>query len=213
MKTDDLISMMAGDVAPVDRRLPARQMAQALLLGGLGSLLLMLPIYGLRPDLTVMLGVPLFWIKLAFPTTLTVGTLLVLRRLVRPGLRVGARWAGIALPGLALWLGGVTVLLSAPVAQRLPLLMGISWRSCPFNIALLSVPLFIGIFWAVRGMAPTRLRLTGAVAGLLAGASATMVYCLHCPEMGVPFWGVWYLLGILIPAAVGLLLGPRLLRW
>lgn len=213
MKTDDLISMMAGDVAPVDRRLPARQMAQALLLGGLGSLLLMLPIYGLRPDLTAMLGVPLFWIKLAFPTTLAVGTLLVLRRLVRPGLRVGARWAGIALPGLALWLGGVTVLLSAPAAQRLPLLMGISWRSCPFNIALLSVPLFIGIFWAVRGMAPTRLRLTGAVAGLLAGASATMVYCLHCPEMGVPFWGVWYLLGILIPAAVGLLLGPRLLRW
>jgi hypothetical protein len=51
------------------------------------------------------------------------------------------------------------------------------------------------------------------VAGLLAGATATMVYCLHCPEMGVPFWGVWYFLGILIPAAVGLLLGPRLLRW
>lgn len=213
MKTEDLISMMSSGVAPVDRRLPARQMAQALLLGGLGSLLLMLAIYGLRPDLTVMLGVPLFWIKLALPTTLAVGAMLVLRRLVRPGLRVGVRWAGIALPSLAVWAGGALVLVSAPVAQRLPLLMGISWRSCPFNIALLSVPLFIGIFWAVRGMAPTRLRLTGAVAGLFAGATATMVYCLHCPEMGVPFWGVWYLLGILIPAAVGLLLGPRLLRW
>lgn len=213
MKTEDLISMMSSGVAPVDRRLPARQMAQALLLGGLGSLLLMLAIYGLRPDLTVMLGVPLFWIKLALPTTLAVGAMLVLRRLVRPGLRVGVRWAGIALPSLVVWAGGALVLVSAPVAQRLPLLMGISWRSCPFNIALLSVPLFIGIFWAVRGMAPTRLRLTGAVAGLLAGATATMVYCLHCPEMGVPFWGVWYLLGILIPAAVGLLLGPRLLRW
>lgn len=213
MKTDDLISLMASGVTPVDRRLPVRQMAQALLLGGLGSLLLMLAIYGLRPDLTVMLGVPLFWIKLALPTTLAVGAMLVLRRLVRPGLRVSVCWAGIALPTLAVWAGGALVLLSAPVAQRLPLLMGISWRSCPFNIALLSVPLFIGIFWAVRGMAPTRLRLTGAVAGLLAGATATMVYCLHCPEMGVPFWGVWYLLGILVPAAVGLLLGPRLLRW
>ncbi|BEV16549.1 DUF1109 domain-containing protein [Herbaspirillum sp. DW155] len=213
MKTDDLISMMASGVAPVDRRMPFRQMAQALLLGGLGSLLLMLAIYGLRPDLTVMLGVPLFWIKLALPTTLAVGAMLVLRRLVRPGLRVGARWAGIALPGLAVWAGGALVLLSAPVAQRLPLLMGISWRSCPFNIALLSVPLFIGIFWAVRAMAPTRLRLTGAVAGLLAGATATMVYCLHCPEMGVPFWGVWYLLGMLIPAGAGSLLGTRLLRW
>lgn len=184
MKTEDLISMMASGVAPVDRRLPVKQMAQALVLGGLGSLLLMLKIYGLRPDLAVMLGVPLFWIKLAFPTTLAVGAMLVLRRLVRPGLRVGANWAGIALPAMAVWLGGAAVLLSAPVAQRLPLLMGISWRSCPFNIALLSIPLFIGIFWAVRGMAPTRLRLSGAVAGLLAGATATMVYCLHCPEMG-----------------------------
>ncbi|QDD65603.1 DUF1109 domain-containing protein [Herbaspirillum seropedicae] len=213
MKTDDLISMMASGVTPVDRRLPVKQMVQALLLGGLGALLLMLKIYGLRPDLGLMLGVPLFWIKLAFPTTLAVGALLVLRRLMRPGLRVGVRWAGIALPGLAVWAGGALVLLSAPLAQRLPLLMGISWRSCPFNIALLSIPLFIGIFWAVRGMAPTRLRLTGAIAGLLAGATATMVYCLHCPEMGVPFWGVWYFLGILIPAAAGLLLGPRLLRW
>jgi hypothetical protein len=213
MKTDDLISMMASGVAPVDRRLPMRQMAQALALGGVGSLILMLTIYGLRPDLSVMLGVPLFWIKLAFPTSLAIGAMLVLRRLVRPGLRVGANWAGIALPSLAIWAAGALVLVSTPLAQRLPLVLGISWRSCPFNIALLSVPLFIGIFWAVRGMAPTRLRLTGAVAGLLAGASATMVYCLHCPEMGVPFWGIWYFLGMVIPAVAGLLLGPRLLCW
>ncbi|MCI1014932.1 DUF1109 domain-containing protein [Herbaspirillum sp. C7C2] len=213
MKTDELIAMMASGVAPVDRRLPLRQMVQALTLGAVLSLLLMLKIYGLRPDLGVMLEVPMFWIKLAFPSALAVGAMLVLRRLVRPGLRVGATWAGIALPSLAIWAGGALVLLSSPAAQRLPLLMGSTWRSCPFNIALLSVPLFIGIFWAVRGMAPTRLRLTGAVAGLLAGAAATMVYCLHCPEMEAPFWGLWYFLGMLVPALAGLLLGPRLLRW
>ncbi|MBG7622400.1 DUF1109 domain-containing protein [Herbaspirillum sp. AP02] len=213
MKTDELISMMASGVAPVDRRLPLRQMVQALTLGAVLSLLLMLKVYGLRPDLGVMLGVPMFWIKLAFPSALAMGAMLVLWRLMRPGLRVGAAWAGIALPSLAIWAGGALVLLASPAAQRLPLLMGSTWRSCPFNIALLSVPLFIGIFWAVRGMAPTRLRLTGAVAGLLAGAVATMVYCLHCPEMEAPFWGVWYFLGILVPAFAGLLLGPRLLRW
>lgn len=213
MKTDELIAMMASGVAPVDRRLPLRQMVQALTLGAVLSLLLMLKVYGLRPDLGVMLGVPMFWIKLAFPSALAVGAMLVLWRLMRPGLRVGAAWAGIALPSLAIWAGGALVLLASPAAQRLPLLMGSTWRSCPFNIALLSVPLFIGIFWAVRGMAPTRLRLTGAVAGLLAGAVATMVYCLHCPEMEAPFWGVWYFLGILVPAFAGLLLGPRLLRW
>ncbi len=213
MKTDELIAMMASGVAPVDRRLPLRQMVQALTLGAVLSLLLMLKVYGLRPDLGVMLEVPMFWIKLAFPSALAVGAMLVLRRLMRPGLRVGATWAGIALPSLAIWTGGALVLLSSPAAQRLPLLMGSTWRSCPFNIALLSVPLFIGIFWAVRGMAPTRLRLTGAVAGLLAGAVATMVYCLHCPEMEAPFWGLWYFLGMLVPALAGLLLGPRLLRW
>lgn len=213
MKTNDLISMMAAGVAPVDRRLPQRRMLLALALGGAGSLALLLLIYGLRPDLKAMLGVPLFWIKLAFPAALATGSLLVLRRLLRPGQRVGANWAGIAAPSLAIWIAGALVLLGAPAAERLPLLMGFTWRSCPFNIALLSLPLCGGIVWAVRAMAPTRLRLAGAVAGLLAGAIAALVYCLHCPEMEVSFWGLWYFLGMLIPAAAGLLLGPRLLRW
>lgn len=50
-------------------------------------------------------------------------------------------------------------------------------------------------------------------AGLLAGSTATLAYCLHCPEMQVPFWGAWYLLGMLVPTLVGALAGPRLLRW
>lgn len=213
MKTDDLISMMAAGAAPVDHRLPARRMAQALALGGAGALMLMLLMFGLRPDLRAVLATPLFWIKLAFPMALILGSLLVLRRLLRPGLRVGLNWAAIAAPSAAIWLGGALVLLAAPAAERIPLLMGLTWRTCPFNIALLSLPLCVTIVWAVRAMAPTRLRLTGAIAGLLAGATATLVYCLHCPEMGVPFWGLWYFLGMLIPAAAGLLLGPRLLRW
>jgi hypothetical protein len=65
----------------------------------------------------------------------------------------------------------------------------------------------------MKGLAPTRLRLAGAVAGLLAGAVGALVYCLHCPEMGAPFIGFWYLLGTLIPTSVGALLGPQLLRW
>lgn len=213
MKTDDLISMMAANVAPVDHRLPQRRMAQALGLGAVGALALLLLIYGLRPDLKAMWSVPLFWIKLAFPAALAAGSLLVLRRLLRPGRRVGASWAGIAAPGMAIWIASALVLAAAPAAERLPLLMGLTWRSCPFNIALLSLPLCATIVWAVRAMAPTRLRLTGAIAGLLAGSTAAIVYCLHCPEMGIPFWGLWYFLGMMIPVVAGFLLGPRLLRW
>lgn len=213
MKTNDLISMLSTGVAPIDRHLPLRRMVQALALGSAGSLALMLLIYGLRIDLGTMLSMPLFWIKLAVPAALAAGALLVLRRLLLPGRRVGAGWAGIAAPALAIWIAGALVLMGAPAAERVPLLMGLTWRSCPFNIALLSLPLCVTVTWAVRAMAPTRLRLAGAAAGLLAGATASIVYCLHCPEMGVPFWGLWYFLGMLIPAAAGLLLGPRLLRW
>jgi hypothetical protein len=42
------------------------------------------------------------------------------------------------------------------------------------------------------------------------GATA---YSFHCPELAAPFLGTWYVIGILIPAAAGALLGPRLLRW
>ena len=66
----------------------------------------------------------------------------------------------------------------------------------------------IAVCGAIRGLA-TRLRQAGAAGGMLAGAMATLVYCLHCPEMAVPFWGLWSCWAW----RCRLLWGPRLLRW
>ena len=118
----------------------------------------------------------------------------------------------IAALGLV-WLAGLAVFWLAPSAQRAELLFGHTWRTCPLNIAFLSVPGFAAALWAVRGLAPTRLRLAGAAAGALASATGTVAYSLHCPEMGVPFWAVWYVIGMALPAVAGALLGPRYLRW
>lgn len=71
----------------------------------------------------------------------------------------------------------------------------------------------IAVFWALRGLAPTNLTLSGACGGLLAGSMATIAYSLGCPEMQIPFWGVWYLLGMLVPTVLGALLGRSWLRW
>jgi hypothetical protein len=65
----------------------------------------------------------------------------------------------------------------------------------------------------MKGLAPTRLRLAGAAMGFAAGAMGALVYSVHCPELAAPFLGFWYLLGMLIPTAIGMALGPRLLRW
>jgi hypothetical protein len=77
----------------------------------------------------------------------------------------------------------------------------------------LAIPIFIGLLWAYRRLAPTRLRAAGAAAGLAAGASAATLYCLHCPETSALFVLTWYSLGIAMMTAIGALLGPRLLRW
>lgn len=214
MKTKDMVALLAAGVEPVDHRVLGKRFGQALLAGGAGAVLLLLLRFGLRPGLDAILMTPIFWAKVAFPLLLAAAALLAAGRLSRPGVPVSGRgWAALAVPVLLVWAAAAAALLSAPAGERMPLLMGSTWKSCPFNILFLSVPGFIAVMWAMKGLAPTRPRMAGAIGGLLAGAAATVVYCLHCPEMEVPFWAVWYLLGMLLPAALGALLGPRLLRW
>lgn len=213
METDRLVALLATGITPVDKHVAARSFTWAILAGALGAVLLVLALYGLRPDIREMLVTPLFWAKVALPVTLAAGSLAVTARLSRPGVAVRGAWAGLAAPLAIVWIAGLVVWLAAPAGDRTSLLFGQTWRSCPFNIAFLSIPGFLAALAAVRGLAPTRLRIAGASAGALASATATVAYCLHCPEMGVPFWGVWYVLGMALPAAAGALIGPRCLRW
>lgn len=213
METDRLISLLAQGVTPVDPHVAARRFGWALLAASLGATLLVVTCYGIRPDLHAIAMTPVFWAKVALPVVLAAGALAVTVRLSRPGARVGLAWAGIGVPVGVVWLAGLIAVLVAPAGARAALVMGETWRSCPFNIAFLSIPGFVAAFAAVRGLAPTQLRLAGAATGLLAGATATIAYCLHCPEMSVSFWAVWYILGMLVPTVVGALAGPRWLRW
>jgi hypothetical protein len=213
MKTEDLISLLATGAAPVERHVVARRFAPALIAGGLGSTLLMALVFGVRPDLAAVAATPAFWLKLALPFFLALGALAATARLARPGVAPGLTWAAMAWPVVAVWLGAIALVAFAPPGARLALVMGQTWKVCPANIALLSVPSFIAVFWALRGLAPTRLRLAGFTGGLLASATATLAYSLHCPEMEMSFWAVWYLLGMAIPAGIGAWFGPRLLRW
>jgi len=213
MKTDDFISMLASGVTPIDRHAIAKRFGVAVLVGLVTAALLVIIIMGVRPDLAAVAATPIFWAKIAFPLSLMMGALSVVMRLARPGVTPGAGKFLIIAGVAAVWAGTLYVLITATPDMRVALILSKTWRVCALNITLLSIPGFIAVFWALRAMAPTRLRLTGACGGLLAGTTATLAYCLHCPEMGIPFWGVWYLLGMLIPTALGALLGPRWLRW
>lgn len=213
MNTDDLITLLATGAGPVEPHAAARRYAIALGCGASGAALLMVILLGVRPDIAEAVLLPMFWVKLAFVACLTAASLLAALRLSRPGVRLAWVPGALAAPVLAMWILAGVALIAAGRAQRAELFFGQTWTSCPINIAILSVPVFVAILWAMKGLAPTRLRLAGAAAGLVSGATGALVYALHCPELAAPFLGFWYLLGMLIPTAAGALLGPRLLRW
>jgi len=213
MKTDDFISMLASGVTPVDRHALAKRFVVAVLVGLVTATLLVMIVLGVRPDLATVAATPIFWAKIAFPLSLMIGALSVVMRLARPGMTPGSGKLLIVAAIAAVWAGALYVLVAVAPDMRVAVILGKTWRVCALNITLLSIPGFIAVFWALRGLAPTRLKLAGACGGLLAGAMATLAYCLHCPEMEVPFWGAWYLLGMLVPTAIGALLGPKWLRW
>ncbi len=213
MKTDELIKLLAADTLPVQRRAAPRRLALALAAGLPLAAAIMLLDYGVRRDIGQAMLLPMFWMKLMFPAVIGAAAFVALQRLARPGVGPGASWLGIALPVLLLWLLAGTVLATAPAETRAGLVLGQTWRSCSASIAWVSLPVFVAVFIALRGLAPTRPAWAGACAGAMAGGAGAAVYALHCPELEAPFLAVWYVLGIAVPVAVGALLGPRLLRW
>ena len=212
MKTDELINMLAsGDTRPP--AMPLRRMVGWLALSLVGSFALMALFLGVRSNLLQVLALPAFWIKFVFTIALACVGWRLTARLSLPGTRTGTIAALIALPLVAIWSIAAVSLMTAEPGERSELFWGSTWRVCPFLIGGLSLPVLYAALCAMRELAPTRLRIAGAAAGLSAGAAAAAVYCLHCPELAAPFVGFWYVLGMLIPTVVGALLGPRVLRW
>lgn len=213
MKTLDLAAMLAmgADLERVDA--PRRRLVYAIGFGAVGSTILMLLLVPVNPDFGNVVHLLRFWEKVVFVGAIAGAALLAVARLSRPGIRLGQALPGLVAPVLAMWILAAITLLDADPAERGALFLGKTWAVCPFLIALLAAPVFAATLGALRELAPTRLRLAGAAAGVFSGATGALVYCFHCPEIEPPFIAFWYLLGILIPAAVGAMLGEKLLRW
>ena len=213
MKTEDLLSLLATRVDAEKIQNPMRRYGLAVMSAMALATALMAELLGVRSTLARDFSVPMFWTKEAFCAVLGAAGLVAAARLARPGSRLGWVRVGLAGPLLAMWLLAAVALVMSEAQDRRALIFGDTASACPFWIALISAPLFVSIFWAMRGLAPTRLWLAGAAGGTAAGALGALVYSLHCPELAAPFIGIWYVLGILIPTGVGALLGPQLLRW
>jgi hypothetical protein len=212
MKTADLIDGLARDAAPVAPASPGRRLGVVVLGGGVLALAILLPWLGLRP-LGAALHLPSFWMKGVYTAAWAVAAWLLAARLSRPvGRIVGPLIAVVAIPLFMMSMGAME-LARTPAADVARVWLGGSWNRCPFYIVALALPFLVLGFIAVRRLAPTRLMASGTAVGLMAGAAAATIYGLHCDETTAAFTATWYTLGIGASAAIGALLGPRLLRW
>jgi len=213
MKTEELVRLLATGVEAVDARAPLRRYAAAVAAGVVVAAIMMAALLGMRTSLFQDATNPMFWAKFTFVAWLAAGGWIAAMRLARPGATLAGVVPMLLAPALAMWVLAVVALSGADPQQRAALYLGQTWKECPVLIALLSAPIFAAAMWAMKGFAATRPAFAGAAAGLLAGAAGAVVYSFHCPELAAPFLGTWYVLGMLIPTALGAVIGPLVLRW
>lgn len=213
MKTDDLISMLATGASQESAGNPWHKLMLAIGIGTIASSFLMVKAIHVNPGLGAVMQLLEFWEKLGFAASIAAISLLLVFRLSRPGMGPGRALQALMAPIMAIWILAGIAFWGAEHEHQATLFFGNTWKVCPFLIAMLASPVFVASFWAMRDLAPTRLRLAGAAAGLFSGAVGAVVYCFHCPELDAPFIAFWYLLGMLIPAVIGTVLGPKLLHW
>ena len=211
MKTQALVELLARQAGPVAPHAVQRRLAGAALAGLIAATIVIFAGPGVNPQLGAM-GAPLIQ-KVAYIGALVLAAGWLTDRASRPGVPLAA--AAAAVVGVVLAMAGLAcvTLINAPAGQAGSLLLGSSWRTCPWGIAGLSVPTLGLLLWAIRTLAPSSGRVAGFAAGLLAGAVAALAYSAYCTETSPAFVLVWYSSGALLSAFAGAALGSRLLTW
>ena len=212
MKTDQLIGMLSTNLEPVKSGQLKRTLALTLVAGGVAAFCVMLSTVGLRAD-GGGLHPEFLALKLLFMLILIGAGSALLTKLIRPGQDGRIPYLVILLVFIAIGLAGIVALAVRPSAAWEHMILGTEWAMCAFCIPLFAVVPFVALIWALRRGAPTNLKRTGAIAGLVAGALGAVAYAFHCPDDSIPFIALWYGAMVALCAWIGAMLGPWLLRW
>lgn len=211
MKTDQLIDMLARGVEPADRKKWVWRLVATLIGGLLIAALLLVIFIGVRGDMAAA-RMPVMW-KSMFSAIAAAVALPLALRLMKPGRPLGWRVAAVALFVLAAIGGTIFALMGEAPEDRMNAWMGGGFPWCLVLVPLLAAPTAALLIWLIRGLAPTRLALTGAAIGAVSGGIGAMAYSMYCPIDSVAFVTTWYVAAIALCAALGALAGSKFLRW
>ncbi|MDP9813836.1 hypothetical protein J2W42_006712 [Rhizobium tibeticum] len=212
MQTNDLINALKADTARQAIPLGYAWWV-AIVAATIVAAAAFLVLIGPRPDFAAAAHTLRFLFKFIVTLALAVVAFALLRVLSRPGSDVkrGARW--LFLVPILLGTAVVAELFVVPSDQLVTVWWGSNVYVCLTFIPLIGLGPLAVFLAALRHGAPTRPRLAGAVAGLLAGGIAATFYAAHCTDDSPLFVATWYSIAIAGLAALGSVLGRRVARW
>jgi hypothetical protein len=213
MNTQELISLLSKDAQLPTSTPPVKRFAAALGISLVVCLTLVSVFWGINAELTALMQLPAFWLKQVWLVALTACSWALVQRLSQPAAQTRAPAIAVAITLVAMLALGAMQWMQPGEATRTELWQGVSWTTCAISITVLALPVLGTLLWTLRDLAPTRPHLTGAIAGLLAGAWGGMAYSLHCPETAFTFLALWYGAGLAVVTGLGAVLGGRVLRW
>jgi hypothetical protein len=212
MKTEQLIRTLAADNAHRARPV-GLVLALALLAAAPVAVAMFLAGLGVRPDVMTAMHNPFFNLKFVETLALAVSAIVVSLHLSRPEASVKG-WGWLLLIPVGILAGGVAVEMMMP--QKVPMmtrLVGSNSRVCLTAIPLMSLPLLAAALIGLRHGAPTRPAIAGAIAGLLSAGLAATLYASHCTDDSPLFVVTWYTIATALVAAVGALVGSKVLKF
>ena len=207
--TDDLIHSLASTAGTRQR---GASLQAVIAVSGAASLacalLLVFSVFGIRQDFADMAVRMPFAFKVAYSGALVAGASVVALYAATPGASATALYA-LSPAVLLLACGVVFDPTGFPIMGRTDTAVAI----CVGRILFLSLPAMMLTFVFMRRSAPTQPLFAGAVVGMLSGSVGALAYALACRNDGTAFVAIWYAAACAIMAAVGAIVGHRVLRW
>lgn len=211
MRTDALIDALARDIEPLGVAPTWRRFALAGLVGAALAGLVVWALFGVRDNLSDVMGVVLAKSFYCLAAVAAAAPLAYVLSQPNTGARAWVVPAALLVVA-SLAVAGLVLAYTAPEARLSAWLAG-GFPECLRRIPILATPVAVALLFVTRGLSPTRLTFAGAALGGLAGAIAAVAYSWFCPVDSIAYVATWYLASILLCAALGALFGRWLLRW
>ena len=205
MTIDDTVAPLDGGSAGAPiwaaETLPWR-LAEVAGAGALTGVLMILAWLDLRPDLSVAVFQPFFWIKAAYPAAVAVLALVSATWIAR------CRTSGLlALAGAAALASAMLIAAAVQASAMAPgALKALYWPNaaiCVGNVLVIAAPMLALAMAGLRDIDLEQPALTGFACGLFCGGVAATVDGLHCWQETYAFVGPWFTLAMLLSGAAG----------